>query len=422
MSRRRIAVIGSGVAGLTAGYLLQREADVTLYEAADRLGGHADTHSEIDAAGRLVAVDTGFIVHNERTYPNLLRLFAELGVATQESEMSMSVRCGGCGLEYAGSRSLGGLFPAVANVTNRRYLRMLTEVLRFHRQARALLAATDGGAGQQTVAQFLDRGRFSDYFRMHFLTPLISAVWSCAPELAGRYPARYLFQFLDNHGMLTVTGSPQWRTVVGGSASYVERAAKPLSAVLTSTAVREVRRLPSGVVIRDDSDGHAEFDAAVIATHPRQALGMLAEPTEAERRVLGAISYSHNPTTLHTDTSLLPTSPRVRSSWNYYLPSCAAGASAVQVTYDMNRLQRLDTDTRYLVSLNSAGAIAEDAVLDRMVYEHPIFTPESVAAQAELPALSDGRIAFAGAYHGWGFHEDGCRSGVAAAECLGVRW
>ncbi|MBV9821587.1 MAG: FAD-dependent oxidoreductase [Actinobacteria bacterium] len=423
MSRRRIAVIGSGVAGLTAAYLLQREADVTLYEAADRLGGHADTHSQIDAAGHLVAVDTGFIVHNERTYPNLLRLFAELGVATQESEMSMSVRCGGCGLEYAGARSVGGLFPAVANVTNRRYLRMLTEVLRFHRQARALLAGpADDGAGQQTVAQFLDAGRFSDYFRMHFLTPLISAVWSCAPELAGRYPARYLFQFLDNHGMLSVTGSPQWRTVVGGSASYVERAAKPLSAVLTSTAVREVRRLARGVGVADDSDGYTEFDGAVIATHPRQALGMLAEPTAAERRVLGAIGYSHNPATLHSDTSLLPTSPRVRSSWNYYLPSCAASASAVQVTYDMNRLQRLDTDTRYLVSLNSAGAVAADAVLDRMDYEHPIFTPESVAAQAELPGLNDDRIAFAGAYHGWGFHEDGCRSGVAAAANLGVRW
>ncbi len=422
MSRRRIAVIGSGVAGLTAAYILQQEADVTLYEAADRLGGHADTHHLLDAAGRLVAVDTGFIVHNERTYPQLLRLFSELGVATQESEMSMSVRCGGCGLEYAGSRSLGGLFPTVANVTNRRYLRMLSEVIKFHRQAKALLAESADPAHPETVTEFLARGRFSDYFLMHFLTPLISAVWSCAPELAGRYPARYLFQFLDHHGMLSVTGSPQWRTVVGGSASYVQRAAKQLSAVLTSTAVRSVRRLEAGVGITDDSDGYDEFDAAVIATHPRQALAMLAQPTEDEHRVLGAITYSSNPTTLHSDTAALPSSPRVQSSWNYYLPSCRVPASAVHVTYDMNRLQRLDTETRYLVTLNSAGLITGDAVLAEMAYEHPIFTLESVAAQAGLPALNDDLIAFAGAYHGWGFHEDGCRSGVAAARRLGVRW
>ncbi len=421
MSRRRIAVIGSGVAGLTAAHILQREADVTLFEAADRLGGHAHTHQLIDSSGRSVAVDTGFIVHNERTYPYLLRLFAELGIATQESEMSMSVRCAGCGLEYAGSRSLGGLFPTIATVTNRRYLRMLSEVLRFHRQAKALLAEPGDLADPQTVAEFLQRGRFSDYFRMHFLTPLISAVWSCAPELAERYPARYLFRFLDHHGMLTVTGSPQWRTVVGGSASYVQQAAKQLSAVLTSTAVHGVHRLESGVGI-GHSDGYDEFDAAVLATHPDQALALLATPTEAERRVLGAIRYSRNPTVLHSDTSVLPTSARVQSSWNYYLPSCTAPAESVRVTYDMNRLQRLDTDNRYLVSLNSAESIAGNEVLERMVYEHPIFTPESVAAQAELPALDDDRIAFAGAYHGWGFHEDGCRSGVSAARSLGVLW
>jgi len=428
VSRRRIAVIGSGVAGLTAAYILQRAADVTLYEADDRLGGHADTHQLIDAAGRLTSVDTGFIVHNERTYPHLLRLFGELGVATQESEMSMSVRCGGCGLEYAGARGLGGLFPSAANLVNRRYLRMLTEVVRFHRQARALLAQSPGlgGAGghasSETVTQFLARGGFSEYFRLHFMTPLISAVWSCAPDLAGRYPARYLFQFLDHHGMLSVTGSPQWRTVVGGSTSYVQLAAKQLTAVLTATPVRSVSRLESGVGITDDCDGYAEFDAVVIATHPHQALALLAEPTEAEHRILGAINYSCNPTTLHTDTSALPASPRAQSSWNYYLPDCQAPASAVHVTYDMNRLQRLDSDTRYLVTLNSDGAVAEDAVLARMLYEHPIFTPESVAAQAGLPALNDDRVAFAGAYHGWGFHEDGCRSGVAAAQSLGVNW
>jgi predicted NAD/FAD-binding protein len=425
MSRRRIAVLGSGVAGLTAAYITQRDADVTLYEADARLGGHAHTHEVTDRHGAAINVDTGFIVHNERTYPHLLRLFAELDIATQESEMSMSIRCGGCGLEYAGSRGLGGLFPSARNVTNPRYLYLLAEVLRFNRRARSLLTADVAEsqlASCETMDAFLDRGKFSRYFRSHFVTPLISAVWSCSPELAGQYPARYLFEFLANHGMLTVSGSPQWRTVVGGSGRYVDKAVKQLTAVHTSTPVRSVRRIAAGVEIRDDADQIAEFDAAVIATHPNQALAILAEPTEAQITALSAITYSVNPTVLHHDTSVLPRASRARSSWNYYLPHCAASASAVHVTYDMNRLQRLSTDTPYLVTLNDDGAISDRAVVRRMTYEHPIFTPSSVRAQAQLPALNDGVLAFAGAYHGWGFHEDGCRSGVQAAQSLGVTW
>lgn len=421
MTRRRIAVIGSGVAGLTAAYVLQAEADVTLYEAADRLGGHAHTHELVDDAGHDVSVDTGFIVHNARTYPNLLRLFAELDVATQESEMSMSISCAGCGLEYAGALGLSGLFPTRANATNPRFLYLLTEVARFHRRARAVLAS-DGGQPDITMDEFLARGRFSRYFRLHFLTPLISAVWSCAPALAGRYPARYLFRFLDNHGMLSVTGSPQWRTVTGGSARYVERATKQLSAVLTSTPVRSVQRLDHAVELRDDADNAQRYDAAVLACHPNQALRLLAEPTAAELSILGSIDYTINPTLLHTDTSVLPNSSKARASWNYRLPACDAGADKVHVSYDMNRLQRLDSSTRYLVTLNGDEQVAPELVLDRMVYEHPIFTPESVSAQSRLPELNDGTLAYAGAYHGWGFHEDGCRSGVDAAASLGVSW
>lgn len=420
MTRRRIAVIGSGVAGLTAAYILQRGCEVTLFEAADRLGGHAHTHDLVDDAGRDVQVDTGFIVHNEQTYPNLIRLFAELDVPTQDSEMSMSISCAGCGLEYAGALGLAGLFPRPANLANPRYLYLLAEVSRFHRRARALLAGA--GAPGQTMEEFLDRGRFSRYFRQHFATPLISAVWSCAPSVAGRYPARYLFEFLANHGMLSVTGSPQWRTVVGGSARYVERAAKQLSAVHTSTPIRSVQRRAGGVEVRDDADTAHRFDGVVLATHPDQALRLLAEPTPAEWSTLGAFQYSVNPTVLHTDPSVLPRAPRARASWNYQLPSCTAGAEQVHVSYDMNRLQRLSSSTRYLVTLNPGERVARDTVVDEMVYEHPIFTPESVAAQAALPALNDGTLAFAGAYHGWGFHEDGCRAGVAAAASLGVQW
>jgi predicted NAD/FAD-binding protein len=418
--RRKVAVVGSGVAGLTAAYVLQREADVTLYEAAERLGGHADTHDVATPDGRLLAVDTGFIVHNRRTYPTLLRLFAELGVQTQESDMSMSISCAGCGLEYAGGRGLSGLLPSLRTSSSPRYLRMLTEVVRFHRRARALLATDDD---TMTLREFLAAGRFSSYFVAHFMTPLIAAVWSTAPTRTGDYPARYLFTFLANHGMLTVTGAPTWYTVVGGSARYVERAAKGLTAVHTSTPVRTITRTPTGVDVRDECDVVQRFDAAVVATHPDRALRMLAAPTVAQREVLGAIGYTVNPTLLHTDTTVLPVSPRAQASWNYALPACDAAPTSVQLSYNMNRLQRLDVRGRtYVVTLNGTERVDPHRVLARMVYEHPVYTSASVAAQDRLPGLNDGVLAFAGAYHGWGFHEDGARSGVEAAASLGVAW
>ena len=399
--------------------MLQRDADVTLYEADARLGGHADTHEVVGSDGRLHSIDTGFIVHNRRTYPTLLRLFAELGVPTQESDMSMSITCAGCGLEYAGGRGVGGLLPSPRVLRNRRYLRMLREVVRFHRQARDLLA---GGDDRLTVREFLAAGGFSSYFAAHYMPPLVAAVWSTAPSRAGDYPARYLFAFLQNHGMLSVTGSPTWYTVVGGSARYVERAAKGLNAVHTSTPVREVRRVGGGVEVRDDADTVSRFDGVVLATHPHQALSALSRPTAAERDALGAIGYTRNPTLLHTDTSMLPRAARAQASWNYALPHCASAPTAVQVSYNMNRLQRLDAPDTYVVTLNGDAHVDPAAVIDRMEYEHPVYTTASVAARERLPHLNDGVVAFAGAYHGWGFHEDGCRSGLAAAESLGGRW
>lgn len=418
---RRTAVIGSGVAGLTAAWVLRDAHQVTVYEADSRLGGHAHTHDVPSADGRMLQVDSGFIVHNRRTYPHLLRLFRELDVATQETEMSMSVRCEGCGLEYAGARGIRGVLARPDSLLNPRYLRMLTEIPRFHRRARALLARESGTEGQ-TLGDFLTGGGFSRYFVAHFMTPVVSAVWSCAAQTALRYPARYLFRFLDHHGLLSVQGSPTWRTVVGGSREYVERVAKQLPAVHTSRPVRAVLRHADGVEVTDASGQTAEFDSVVIATHPDQALALLADPTDAERATLGAFRYSHNPTLLHTDTSVLPRSPRARASWNYLMPACTAPADHVQVSYDMNRLQHLDAPETHVVSLNSAGRVAEQHVLARMTYEHPVYTPESVAAQQRLPQLSNRTTAFAGAYHGWGFHEDGCRSGVEAAHVLGVSW
>ncbi|MFE0651962.1 NAD(P)/FAD-dependent oxidoreductase [Streptomyces sp. NPDC059534] len=416
--RRSVAVVGAGVAGLTAAHVLSRAHDVVLYESEDRLGGHAHTHELPAPEGGTLHVDTGFIVHNERTYPHLLRLFRELGVTTQDSEMSMSVRCDGCGLEYAGARGARGVLGG-GNALRGRHLLMLADVPRFHRAARRLLSADDT---TRTLDDFLRAHRFSAYFVSHFAIPLVSAVWSCAPDTALRYPAVYLFRFLDHHGLLSVSGSPQWKTVTGGSAAYVERVAKSVASVRTATPVLTVvRGADRATVVTGDGES-AEHAAVVIAVHPDQALRLLADPTEQERRVLGAFTYSRNPTVLHRDTTVLPRSPHARASWNYRLPSCTARPGAVQVSYDMNRLQRLRTGEPHIVTLNPGDGLDESTVLARMTYEHPVYTPESVAAQRLLPTLRTPVTAYAGAYHGWGFHEDGCRSGVEAARHLGVEW
>jgi uncharacterized protein len=425
--REQVAVIGSGVAGLTASYLLQRRYDVLLFEADGRLGGHAHTH-EVAEAGRILSVDSGFIVHNRRTYPHLIRLFDELGVATQPTEMSMSVRCEGCGLEYAGAKGPRGLLATPNRALRPGFVRMLLEVRRFHREARRLLADTPRPAASgTTLREFLAEGGYSRFFADHFILPLVSAVWSSGRETAERYPAAYLFQFLNHHGMLAVTGSPSWRTVTGGSKTYVDRAVKNLHAVHLSTPVRSLSRTGDGVRIHDDADEVHTVAKVVVATHSDQALRLLADPSPAERAVLGAIPYSVNETVLHTDASMLPSTRAAYSSWNYLLPSCSRGGVSgapdrAVVTYAMNHLHHLDAPVEYLVTMNAADRIDPAAVIDRMRYEHPIYTPESVAAQARLAELTTARTAYAGAYHGWGFHEDGCASGVAAAEAFGVTW
>jgi uncharacterized protein len=421
---RWIAVIGGGVSGLTAAYLLSQAGDhVTLYEADGRLGGHADTHLVTADDGQVHPVDTGFIVFNDRTYPSLTRLFAELGVDRQESDMSMSVRCAGCGLQYAGHRGTAGILAGLPR-GRARYARMLAEIPRFHTRARDLLDA-DGHDDGLTLGQFLDAGGFSRYFRTHFALPLVAAVWSCPPDTALRYPARYLFAFLANHGMLSVSGSPSWYTVAGGSRRYVARIAQQIPAVKISAPALAVHRSPDAAMVRDSGGGLTAFDAVVIATHADQALRLLAQPTPAEQKLLGAFRYTPNPAVLHTDSRLLPTSPRVRASWNYQLSDCRAGAvpeTGPRMSYYMNRLQNLTAAADYIVTLGGADAVDQRHIIDRMEYAHPVYTPESVAAQRRLPELDTPVAVFAGAYHGWGFHEDGCRSGVEAARALGVTW
>ncbi|MFE3447159.1 NAD(P)/FAD-dependent oxidoreductase [Nocardia sp. NPDC059180] len=411
--RRDIAVVGSGVAGLTAAFALSKTDRVTLYEKDTRLGGHAHTHDVEYAPGHCVRVDSGFIVHNDRTYPTLRRLFDELGIQTRSTDMSMSVRADRVGLEYAGAKGLAGLFPTIRTLGKPRYLALLAEVPRFHRAASRLLEVDGSGI---TLAEFLRAHHFGDYFIDHFVTPLVAAVWSCDPKAAGEYPAHYLFHFLDHHGMLTVHGSPVWRTVVGGSARYVERVAARISEIRTGTPVRAIREDTMGVVVTDEG-GPRRFDAAVIATHPHQALAMLTEPSPLMRTVLTAMPYSVNQAQLHTDESVLPVAKRARASWNYLVPGDQRDAAGVLVTYDLTRLMGIDqvADRRFLVTLGGRHFIDPGRVIAEMTYEHPLYTPESVSAQLHLPDIDSDRLAFAGAYHGWGFHEDGARSGLRAA-------
>jgi len=415
-----VAVVGSGISGLAAAYALRETHQVTLFEADNRFGGHAHTHSVTASDGSELAIDSGFIVHNERTYPNLLRIFDELDVPTQETEMSMSVTCEGCGLSFVGSRGVRGLFAQPRRLLSLRFLRMLTEVPRFHRRARAVLAGK--GDQDQTWGEFLESSRFAPYFVQHFAIPLVACVWSSGDNDTREYPALHLFKFLDHHGLLRLLGAPTWRTVVGGSRVYVEKLLATLGDVKADSAVTAVERHDSGVSVTSSDDTVADFDYAVIATHADDALAILADATPEEKTDLGAVRYSENLTYLHRDSLVLPTIARARGSWNYRMDGCYSPPQQVLVSYWMNHLQRVDAVDDFTVTLNPGDQIDEAKVIAKMMYRHPIFTHEAVEAAGRLRAAGGTRLAFAGAHLGWGFHEDGCRSGIEAARRLGSTW
>ena len=416
-----MAVVGAGVSGLTAAYLLSRTHDVTLFEADDRLGGHAHTHDITDLDGRQHAVDSGFIVHNDATYPWLRKLFAELKVEVRRTEMSLSVRCEGCALEYAGGRGFRGAFAQPRRLIDPRFLQMLWQVRRFHQRAAAFLRMTDDD-DLTTYGEFLEREQFDDYFIAHYSVPLVSCVWSAGRDATLVYPARYLFRFLDHHGMLRVGGSPRWYTVAGGSRVYVERLARLLTDVRAAHAVTTVTRRRDGVQIQDATGVITQVDRVVIATHADHALGLLGDPSDAEVTTLKQFGYSTNVTVLHTDSSVLPKARNARASWNYRMTSCDRPGQPAVVTYWMNRLQGHQSREALLVTLNDRERPDPRSVAAVMHYEHPIYTPEAVQAQRQLADLATDRTVYAGAYHGWGFHEDGCRSGVEAARHFGVTW
>ena len=401
----RVAIIGAGISGLGAAYLLSRAHEVLVFEQATRAGGHTRT---VRSDG--LSLDMGFLVHNERNYPLLTRLFRELGVATQDSEMSFSVSCT-CGLEYSSSHP----FAQSRRLGDPRHLFLLGEIARWLRTAARSLG--EPGSEDWTLQRFLDEHRFSHRFRRHFLVPMTAALWSTAPGRALEYPAAAAIRFFENHGMLGFRRSG-WRYVTGGSDTYVRALSGRLGPQLRlGLGARSVRRSPEGVDVTLDDGSTTRFDAVVIATHADQALRLLEDPTSDERRVLGAFSYTTNEAILHTDSAQLPETVGARASWNYRV----GDSGRPTVTYYLNRLQTLDDETDYCLTLN--GEIPDEHVINRGTFEHPLFTVESVAAQRELPSLAGVRRTwFAGAHHGNGFHEDGLASGVRAAASIGVSW
>ncbi len=416
MIQPTVAVIGSGVSGLTAAYALRQTHAVTVFESEPRLGGHTHTHDVRDPNGKHYAIDSGFIVHNDRTYPRLRALFAELRIETRPTEMSMSITCAGCGLEYAGGRGLKGVLAAPKNLLRPAFIGMLRQVRAFHAAAKSYLQDSEP-TDLTSFGLWLKANDFGDYFIRHYAIPLVSCVWSSGDSVALEYPARYLFTFLNHHGMLQLTDSPQWFTVVGGSSTYVSAIAATLPDVRRGDAVVSVSRSgESPVEVRTTSGGLSSFDQVVIATHADIALGLLTDPSGEETRVLGAFEYSDNETVLHTDASILPTASRARSSWNYAMDDCTEAAASARVTYWMNRLQGHESSLDYLVTLNATHTLEPRSVLATMRYTHPAYTAALVAAQGDLASLNTSSTAFAGAHFGWGFHEDGCRSGYAAAE------
>ncbi len=406
--RLDVAVVGSGVSGLSAAWLLSQAHNVTLYEAEPRLGGHAHTR---DAAG--LAVDTGFIVYNTPTYPNLTALFEHLGVGTQATDMSFAVSLDGGRLEYSGA-NLPGLFAQRRNLVRPRHWAMLRDLLRFYREA-----PRDAESFEGSLADYLDANGYSLAFREDHLYPMAAAIWSTPAGEVGRYPFTAFTRFCANHGLLKLTGRPIWRTVRGGSREYVKRLHGAMRGeAVTRTPVVAVRRDARGVEVIDGDGHHRRFDEVVLACHADQALRLIEVPTARERDVLGAFSYSVNETVLHSDPRLMPVRRRAWAAWNYLAQQERPGA--LSVTYWMNKLQNLPGSTPLFVTLNPLTEPHPETVHYTQSYRHPVFDGRAMAAQKRLWSLQgEGGVWFCGAYFGAGFHEDGLQAGLAVAEALG---
>ncbi|MDG2001923.1 MAG: FAD-dependent oxidoreductase [Novosphingobium sp.] len=411
-----IAVVGAGISGLSAAWLLGRQHDVTLYEGDARLGGHANTVT-VDMDGSAIDVDTGFMVYNEQNYPNLTALFAHLGVETQQSDMSFAVSLGEGQLEYS-SNDLLSFLGNGRNLLSRRFWQMTLDLVRFYRQAEREVEWLKD-AEHLTLGDYLDNNGYSHAFQFDHLLPEAAAIWSSSVQHMRDYPACAFVRFFDNHGLLKLRDRPRWRTVAGGSQSYVRALQSAMeSEIQCGSSVKSVRALADGAEIFDAGGVTRRFDKVLIAAHSNQALAMLENPDDEQRNVLSAIDYRSNRVVLHSDSALMPRRRRTWASWNYVGHGAASENCAV--TYWMNRLQDLETPKPLFVTLNPDREPCPDSVLWESAYDHPAFTPAGLAAQRRLWALQGrGNIWFAGAWLGAGFHEDGIQSGLAAAENMG---
>lgn len=411
----KLAIVGSGISGLICAHLLHKDHEITLFEAGNHVGGHTNT-VDVEAEGRSWAVDTGFIVFNDWTYPNFIKLLDKLGVASQASSMSFSVRDERRDFEYNGT-SFNALFAQRRNLASVRFWRMLSEIARFNKDARELVKSPQS-APNQSLGEFIQARGYSRDMIEYYLRPIGASIWSAEPMRFFEIPALYAAQFFENHGMLSVNNRPQWRTVAGGSREYVRRMIEPFrDRIRIATSVQSISRSDESVTVR--TKGAEEvFDQVIIAAHSDQALGMLSDPSPAEQEILGAIPYQPNETVLHTDQSMMPRRKRAWAAWNYHVLDREVGGAAL--TYNMNILQSLKAQTQFCVTLNRPADIPAERVLRRFDYHHPVYTHRTVAAQGRWEEINGTRRTwYCGAYWGFGFHEDGLKSGLRVCERFG---
>ncbi len=405
----KIAIIGSGIAGNVAAYHLNKKHDISVFESNDYVGGHTHTH-DIELQGKQYSVDTGFIVFNHKTYPNFVKLLNQLGVSEQLSTMSFGVKCQKTGFEYMGS-TINSLFAQRRNLLRPAFWKMIREILRFNREAKAIVSSDEDNI---TLGDYLQQGNYSQMFIEYYLVPMAAAVWSADLTLMYQFPARYLIRFFHNHGLLNVRDRPDWYVIKGGSKTYVEALTREFKdKIRLSSPVTKIERLDKGVAITS-RQGTEQFDAVFIACHSDQALALLHAPTELEQQILGAIRYQPNEILLHTDSSVMPTRRRAWAAWNFHLLDGNQGR--VPVTYNMNILQSLDCEEQFCVTLNNSDAVDPAKVLKRLNYQHPIYTQASVAAQARQSEINKNGLYFCGAYWRYGFHEDGVVSAMNALQ------
>ena len=416
MSQPRLAIIGTGIAGLGCADFLQRDYDLTLFESADYVGGHTNTVTATEpGTGRPVPIDTGFMVFNHPTYPLLTRLFRELNIATKKTDMSFSVRHADSGLEFCGS-SLNHLFAQRKNLLRPRFYRMLFAINRFNREAVAALADPASPIAAESLGDYVKRRAYGDDFFDLYLVPMSSAVWSTPPEKMLAFPAAALLRFFQNHGFLGLSTQHQWWTVDGGSKSYVAPLTAPFrEKIRLNSAATGVIRTPRGVTVTTATGTARTFDKVILACHGDQALRLLQNPTDDEHRLLSAFHYQPNTATLHTDASVMPRTRLAWSAWNYEIARDSSGQISTATHYWMNKLQGVSDRENYFVTINRPESIAPEKVLRRIAYEHPLFSLAATAAQAELPALNQSALGttgtfFAGAWQRYGFHEDGLLS------------